>query len=406
MDGPDLSHLLDEANPAKPPREVLDGIVRRHRRQQARRARTAATLGLVIVLVGAGVGIGLSRHSGTTVTALPKLPSESAPTMGRMSANAPVPMSPGGAPEGLGWVNAATEAGPSASVVSPGTAVAKGAQGSGRLQATSTSPGSGTPVCSIWNCSLYSPYGSVGGAVIRHLFSRTSGDVSVRAFTAAWVTAPLELVPTASAPVSTPVAAGTGPGSSVPTPSVRAAPVSCALTRALVVELSDSGAVGVVTVPLGPSLAQPIDVLSDQVVGVAERSPIVVVVAHTTGQAVRVRADFAGGESDVMTVVDRWAVLVHAQATAKVGGTGGQGSATLGQATVYALSGTGSVLEQADLPGSGSLAMAVGACAGRNGGVSRAVGSSASGSPGSASSGASGSQSSPLPASSAKPIGG
>jgi hypothetical protein len=260
-------------------------------------------------------------------------------------------------------------------------------------------------LCSIWNCSLYSPYGSIGGAVIRHLFTRTGGGVSVRAFTATFVMAPLELVP-ASAPVSTPVATGTGRSPSVPTSSVRAAPVSCALKRALVVEVSDSGAVGVVTVPLGPSLAQPIDVLSDQVVGVAERSPIVVVVAHTTGQAARVRADFAGGGNDVMTVVDRWAVLVHAQATAKVGGTGGQGSATPGQATVYALSGAGSVLEQADLPGSGSLAMAVGACSGTQGGVSRTVGSSASGSPGSASSGGSGPQSSPRPAPSAKPIGG
>lgn len=406
MDGPDLSHLLDEANPVKPSREVLDGIVRRHRRQQARRARTAATLGLVIVLVGAGVGIGVSRHSGTTVTALRKSPSQSAPSFGRMSATAPAPMSPGGAPEGLGWVNTGTKAGSSASVVSPVTAVAQGTPSSGRLQATPSFASSGTSLCSIWNCSLYSPYGSIGGVVIRHLFTRTVGGVSVRAFTAAFVMAPLELVPAASAPVSTPVATGTGRSPSVPTSSVRAAPVSCALTRALVVEVSDTGAVGVVTVPLGPSLAQPIDVLSDQVVGVAEGSPIVVVVAHTTGQAARVRAEFAGGGNDVMTVVDRWAVLVHAQATAKVGGTGGQGSATPGQATVYALSGADSDLEHADLPGSGSLAMAVGACSGTQGGVSRAVGSSASGSPGSASSGGSGSQSSPRPAPSAKPIGG
>ncbi len=403
MDGPDLSHLLDEANPAKPPREVLDGIVRRHRRQQARRARTAATLGLVVVLAGAGVGIGLSRHNGTTMTAGAKLPSESAPALGRMSANAPVPMSPGGAPLGLGWVS--TKAGPPANVVSPAMSVAQGTQGSGRLQATSAFSASGTPLCSIWNCSLYSPFGSVGAAIIRHLFTRASGGVSVRAFTAAWVTAPLELVPTSSAPFATPVATGPASGSSVRTSKARAVPVSCALTRALVVEVSDSGAVGVVTVPLGPSLAQPIDVLSDQAVGVAERSPIVVVVAHTTGQATRVRADFSGGGNDVMTVVDRWAVLVHAQATGKVGGTGGQGSAAPGRATVYALSGTGSVLEQADLPGSGSLAMAVGACSGSSGGVPTAVGSSASGAPGSVRSGASGSQSPPLP-SSTKPIGG
>ena len=71
MDGPDLSHLLDDASSEKPSRDVLDGIVRRRRRLQARRARTAATLGLVILLAGAGVGIGLSRQGGRTMSALP-----------------------------------------------------------------------------------------------------------------------------------------------------------------------------------------------------------------------------------------------------------------------------------------------------------------------------------------------
>ena len=98
-----------------------------------------------------------------------------------------------------------------------------------------------------------------------------------------------------------------------------------------------------------------------------------------------------------MTVVDGWAVLVHKLATAKAGGTGSQGSATPGQATVYALSGTGSVLEAAYLPGSGSLAMAVTACSGLKGGVLKAPGSSSSGSPGSASSGSSGSSGSSVP---------
>jgi hypothetical protein len=147
-------------------------------------------------------------------------------------------------------------------------------------------------------------------------------------------------------------------------------------------------------------------VLSDQVVGEAEGSPIAVVVAHTTGQAVAVRADFAGGGKDVMTVVAHWAVLVHEQTTAKAGGTGSQGSATPGQATVYALSGTGRVLEQADLPGSGALAMAVAACSGLNGGVRKVSGSSASSSSGSTSSGPTVSPSSRAPATSAKSTGG
>jgi len=158
------------------------------------------------------------------------------------------------------------------------------------------------------------------------------------------------------------------------------------LTRALVVEVSDAGAVGVVTVPLGPSLSQPLDVLADQVVGVAEGSPIAVVVAHVSSAAKAVRADFAGGGQDVMTVVDGWAVLVHPLAPA-ASVLPGSGTKPLGAATVFALSGTGGVLEQATLPGSGALAMAVGGC---EGGGNHETPGSGSGSAGS-SSGAAGS---------------
>ena len=119
MDGPDLSHLLDDASSEKPSRDVLDGIVRRRRRLQARRARTAATLGLVILLAGAGVGIGLSRQGGRTMSALPlqtaKLPSMSRNT----SAAVPFLAGPGSAPAGLGWVSAGSGAEYSANVVSP-----------------------------------------------------------------------------------------------------------------------------------------------------------------------------------------------------------------------------------------------------------------------------------------------
>jgi len=50
MDGPELSHLLDGADTEQPSSEVLDCIVLRHRRQRARRARVAASLGLVMVI--------------------------------------------------------------------------------------------------------------------------------------------------------------------------------------------------------------------------------------------------------------------------------------------------------------------------------------------------------------------
>jgi hypothetical protein len=245
--------------------------------------------------------------------------------------------------------------------------------------------------------SAYGLYGSLGNAVLAHLFTRSDDGVTVRAFTATWGAAPLEVYPIASgsstplAPSPTPVitasttttttTVGTGPGSSVTTPPTLVPPESCGVKHGLVVEVSDAGAVGVVTVPLGPSLARPIDVLSDEMVGIAEHSPIGVVVAHTSGPTAAVRAEFAGGGLDEMTVVDGWAVLVQELPASSGGGTGRQGTATMaGQAEVYALSTNGTVVEQADLPGSGALAMPVAACLAPNGGVSQAVGSGSTGS--------------------------
>jgi len=423
MDGPDLSHLLDDASSGVPSRDVLDGIVRRRRRSQARRARTAATLGLVLVIAGAGVGIGLSRKTGTTSALSPNAGTRPGPSMlGTLPESGHSQVGLLSAPAGLGWVGSSSGAGSFANANSFPPEESAGAHSSGQLRATGTASGLGTSLCGIWACLPNSSNGSFGDALLRHLFTRTSGGVTVRAFTARWAAAPLELVPVASgtapggsvpggtgssspaggskgtsggaAPGSTtevvpspPVTGTTGttgtePGSSVPSSVV---PVSCAVTRALVVEVSDGGAVGVITVPLGPSLARPITVLSDQVVGVVEQSPMAVVVAHTAGQTAAVLAEFTGGGQDEMMVVDQWAVLVHKLAAAKAGGTGSQGVATMpGQAAVYALSSNGTVLEHADLPGSGALAMAVATClvpygAGHRLPVSRAPGSPGSG---------------------------
>jgi F0F1-type ATP synthase membrane subunit c/vacuolar-type H+-ATPase subunit K len=119
VDGPDLSHLLDDANSERPSKDVLDGIIRRRRRLQARRARTAATLGLVIALAGAGVGIGLSRRGGTTLSALPRQPTHAPSISKNMSTMAPVAASPGSAPEGLGWVSSGSGAPTSTRVPTP-----------------------------------------------------------------------------------------------------------------------------------------------------------------------------------------------------------------------------------------------------------------------------------------------
>ena len=401
MDGPDLSHLLDDANSERPSKDVLDGIIRRRRRLQARRARTAATLGLVIALAGAGVGIGLSRRGGTTLSALPRQPTHAPSISKNMSTMAPVAASPGSAPEGLGWVSSGSGAPTSTRVPTPPGEATSGREISGRLQATSALSASGSSLCSSWNCSLYSAYASTGKVRLQRLITRTSDGVSVRAFTAMWATAPFELVPTSSGSTAT------ESGSSVPKlPAATVVHELCGHpgprgrgVRRWCGRRRHRAARAV-------AAHRPINVLSDQVIGVAERSPIAVVVAHVTAQTVSVRAGFSGGSKDEMTVVDQWAVLVHKLATTKAGGTGSQGSASPGQATVYALSGTGTGLEQAELPGSGSLAMAVEACPDPAGGTQEVPGSSSSGSPGSTSSASTGSPSSQAPAASAKPTGG
>jgi len=129
-----------------------------------------------------------------------------------------------------------------------------------------------------------------------------------------------------------------------------------------VVEVSDAGAVGIVIVPLGPSVQRPINVLSYQLVGVAERSPIEVVVAHSSPQSAAVLAEFSGGGRDEMTVVGGWAVLVHQVRAAAVAAGGGGVANPSGRVKVLVLSAGGKVLEQAALPRSDALAMAVDAC--------------------------------------------
>ena len=194
-----------------------------------------------------------------------------------------------------------------------------------------------------------------------------------------WAVAPLELVPTGSSVGSSGAgsagsssagsAGSSGAGSAGSGAAAATRSPSCLLNRILVVEVSDAGAVGLVTVPLGPSAARPFDVLADQVIGLREGSPIAVIVAHTTAVASAARAEFAAGGSDKMSVVDGWAVLVRKLAEARSGSSAGSklSQALLGQATVYALSRSGGVLEDAVLPGTGVLALAVGACRGLGG---------------------------------------
>ena len=401
-----------------------------------------ATLGLVIALAGLGVGIGVSQR-GTTATALGGAGATSTtPQPGKARAGTSTSMRPsmgvevpavssttvpaklGTAPEGLTWVGASSTAGSSLAAVPSST--------SSGTNSTESGPALGTSFCSILGCPSYGLSGRFDTAVLSLLFTRTANGVTLRAFNATWAVAPLDLVPVASgssaggsgrgatgsssgsrtsgtpagaaststtttttttrvAPpplpattITTTTTTLSEPGTSVSPPAVEL-PVSCVVSHALVVEVSDAGAVGIVTVPLGPTTVQPIEGLEDEVVGVPEQSPMAVVVAHTDDETVSVRAEFAGGGVDQMDVIDHWAVLVDETPATGGAGIASQGTAaTQGQASVFALSGNGTVLEEAELPGSGALALPIAACRVPDHGVTGQSGSEkASGSPGS-----------------------
>jgi hypothetical protein len=86
------------------------------------------------------------------------------------------------------------------------------------------------------------------------------------------------------------------------------------MSQQLQVEVSNSGAVGSVTVPLSStpnsSTGQAFDVVDSSAVGVAEGSPMEVVTVHVGTNVTTVQASFSDGTSDQMSVVDGWAVLV------------------------------------------------------------------------------------------------
>ncbi|HLN04944.1 MAG TPA: hypothetical protein VK217_01600, partial [Acidimicrobiales bacterium] len=162
MNGPDLSHLLDGDGSDRPSPDVLAGIVLRHRRQRIKRARTAATLGIVLALAGVGVGIGLSRQ-GSTVTASPPLtPGVGKVGSGATSTTGLLPAAPGSAPAGLGWVGvsalSSSELAPTAFGLANRLNPAGNLQASGAYSAVS--PGLGA-LCSIFSCPPGEPGDSV-----------------------------------------------------------------------------------------------------------------------------------------------------------------------------------------------------------------------------------------------------
>ncbi len=97
----------------------------------------------------------------------------------------------------------------------------------------------------------------------------------------------------------------------------------CRFGGELQLELSDSGAVGTVALPVSES-AVPVaglafEVIDRQELGDDEHSPMVVVVAHVSTDVTSVSATFGDGATDTMSPVDGWVALVDAPASSNAG---------------------------------------------------------------------------------------
>lgn len=183
-----------------------------------------------------------------------------------------------------------------------------------------TSPVAG--LCTIEACGTTYPVGLLGP--LDKLFVRTLGDVTVRALketTPNFVPGPYALngsTPPASsstAPPSLSMPSSTS-GSSAGVGPIYA---SCNSGHAPVVEVSNPGAVGTVTVPL-PSISisepgQPFEVIDSSAVGVVEASPGKVLTVHVAPDVSSLRASFSDGTSERMAVLSGWAVFADDDGT-------------------------------------------------------------------------------------------
>jgi hypothetical protein len=299
----EFSRLLDEAD-GKATAATLRSIVARSRRHRERRLKVVTGISIVVALAAVSVA-GIIRATSSTTSASKPTAIERAPSSSKTSLAGSNWTKQrhafGTAPKGLKW---STSTAPSAT---------PGASSSGANIAT-TSP---ADLCTVNGCGISYPI-SVSGSMSK-LFVRTSGDITVRTFeetTRNFVPEPYASSGSASPGSSSAPSANLSPPASTSGSSVGVVPIytSCESSQVLVVEVSNPGAVGLVTVPL-PSISisepgQPFEVIDSSAVGIAEASPIEVLTVHVASGVSSLQASFPDGTSDQMAVVSGWAVLV------------------------------------------------------------------------------------------------
>jgi hypothetical protein len=152
------------------------------------------------------------------------------------------------------------------------------------------------------------PYGLAGS--LQHVFTRTAGPVTIRAYTYAL--------------------------------SGRTQPACGFDSSTLVSELSTPRIAGTATSGLFLPAVDQAAVWSDSVrLGVAEGAPVDVVMVHTVGQVTKVVAQFTDGSgvTDQMVPVQGWSVLAATPPAASTGKAGGASSVPVATVRVYFASG-------------------------------------------------------------------
>lgn len=257
----------------------LEGVLRRHLRR--RRRFTAGVAGVVLAIsLGGGAAVGEVLASGGTPAAVGagagagQSKSSTSSTAGS-SNSLPVPAAGGQAGDVGGQFGHSSATAPTGLTWG---AVANAAQGGEGASAAASATSSGhEAVCA--SCPLRP------GA--KRLFERSAGGVALRVYSLDFSGYPVP----------------------VGEPDVAPAIAVCDPFSSLLVEASDSGAVGEVTVPDPRSAPRPVDVVDLQVLGLTEGSPMAVLVVRTGPSVHEVVATFASGARDEMAVVDGVAVL-------------------------------------------------------------------------------------------------
>ena len=345
-DEKDLSHLLDHSD-VLPSNATLRSIVARSQRYRERRLKVVTATAIVLMLASVSFAGITGANSGTNSAS-------GSPAKKNASADRNFSL-----PAALrGPSNTVLSAQRRRDSVGRRASEANSRAASPTAGSASSKSSAAVPAfCTVDGCPGYLPTPS--GPLTR-LFIRTVGDVTVRAFTEPMNTTQPE--PLISSPGSVPSGSTTVPSSSSTTTTAPNSstgsgegstgtalpPIeSCESTESLVVEVSNPGAIGEVTVALPgivvSSVDQPFDLIESAAVGVAESSPIEVLAVYVSPNVNSVQASFADGSSDQMTVNDGWAVLVD------------DGSAPL-PATLTALDASGNAIGKASVSSDEAIA--------------------------------------------------